>query len=218
MELTFPYTADETKKSALPSAWANSKSKRLMDVCGAVVLQTAFAVPMLVIAAAVALDSRGDVIFKQKRVGKDGKEIIVYKFRSMKSDLCDPEGLAPAAQCRDPRITRVGAFLRKSRLDELPQLWNVLKGDMSLVGPRPHSANADKALQNMSDYALRLTVKPGMTGQNQTNRLGKASAENKLMLESSDDAAYVTSADLVTDLKLMVKTVAIMANTPVNIF
>lgn len=112
--------------------------KRAFDISGALVGLAVLALPMSVIALIIALDSPGDPIFRQERLGKDGKPFTMYKFRSMCQDA---ERDGPRwADADDGRCTRFGAFLRRTRLDELPQIWNILKGDMSFVGPRPERA------------------------------------------------------------------------------
>lgn len=109
-----------------------------MDIAGASIALVALAPVLLTVAALVKLDSKGPVLFSQVRWGMNGRKIRVYKFRSMRTDLCDATGVAQTVK-NDPRITRIGAILRRTNIDELPQLLNVLKGDMSLVGPRCHA-------------------------------------------------------------------------------
>ncbi|HEX2225762.1 MAG TPA: sugar transferase [Candidatus Binatia bacterium] len=133
--------------------------KRLFDIIGSIV-GLLFLFPVLILAALlVKLDSRGPVFFRQERIGKNFKPFQIYKFRTMVQDA----GRAgrPITVGEDPRITRVGRFLRKTKIDELPQLMNVLKGDMSLVGPRPEVPEYVKLFQ--SDYAEILNIRPGIT-------------------------------------------------------
>ncbi|GIV01757.1 MAG: sugar transferase [Fimbriimonadales bacterium] len=138
--------------------------KRLIDVVGATVGLVLLAPLFLVVALAVVLDSPGPVFFRHRRAGKGNRPIQVLKFRSMidGADLIGPEVTAS----NDERITRVGAFLRKTKLDELPQLWNVLKGDMSLVGPRPQSFSLIEHYPE-EDAEVILSVRPGITGPTQ---------------------------------------------------
>ncbi|MGH6867516.1 MAG: sugar transferase, partial [Methylocella sp.] len=142
--------------------------KRTLDV---VVSMTAilFLSPLFLIAAiAIKRDSGGPIIFRQRRTGLNAKEFVIFKFRTM-SVLEDGPAITQA--CRgDPRATRVGKFLRRSSIDELPQLLNVLKGEMSLVGPRPHAVAHDKEyMVQLADYGFRHCVKPGITGWAQVN-------------------------------------------------
>ncbi len=127
--------------------------KRTMDIAGASIALVALAPVLLTVAALVKLDSRGPVLFSQVRWGMNGRKIRVYKFRSMRTDMCDATGVAQTVK-NDPRITRIGAILRRTNIDELPQLINVLKGDMSLVGPRCHAIGmlaAGRLYEELSD-------------------------------------------------------------------
>ncbi len=146
---------------------ARSLVKRAFDVTFSLVVLVLLLPVMLMIAAAIKFDSRGPVFFKQVRWGKDQKPIQVYKFRSMRTDLCDITGVTQTVE-GDPRITRLGSFLRKSSLDELPQFINVLKGDMSVVGPRCHAIGMFAAGVPYEDlvanYHERHQVRPGITG------------------------------------------------------
>jgi len=157
--------------------------------------------PILVaIVIAVRLSSKGPAIFKQDRVGKSGKSFVFYKFRTMKVGV-EPFGPSPKSD-KDPRLTKVGKFLREYSLDELPQLFNVLKGDMSLVGPRP------LYLSQMSEWSerqkSRLLVKPGLTGLAQISGRGELTREEKLEL----DVKYVETISLLTDIKIILATIA----------
>ena len=157
--------------------------------------------PILVaIVIAVRLSSKGPVIFKQDRAGKSGKSFVFYKFRTMKVGV-EPFGPSPKSD-KDPRLTKVGKFLREYSLDELPQLFNVLKGDMSLVGPRP------LYLSQMSEWSerqkSRLLVKPGLTGLAQISGRGELTREEKLEL----DVKYVETTSLLTDIKIILATIA----------
>ena len=126
------------ERPCVAGKWVYLTVKRTLDTCFALIGLIVFTLPMSVIALIIALDSPGDPIFKQERLGKDGKPFIMYKFRSMCEDA---ERDGPRwADADDARCTHFGAFLRRTRLDELPQIWNILKGDMSFVGPRPERA------------------------------------------------------------------------------
>ena len=143
--------------------------KRSIDIIGAVVGLTLFSPIILLAGIAIKLDSKGGVIYKQLRVGRINEDrtdlIYVYKLRSMRFDAEKATG-AVWAQGNDPRITRVGRFLRKTRIDELPQFWNVLKGDMSLIGPRPERPSFYTKLEREIPYFIQRTygIKPGISG------------------------------------------------------
>jgi putative colanic acid biosynthesis UDP-glucose lipid carrier transferase len=142
--------------------------KRVEDLVLSSIILTLIAVPMLFIAAAVKFTSAGPVIFKQRRYGISGEEIMVWKFRSMST--CDNGDVVVQATKGDMRITKVGAFLRKTSLDELPQFINVLQGSMSIVGPRPHAVAHNELYRDQIDgYMQRHLVKPGITGWAQIN-------------------------------------------------
>src|SRR5262249_21604907 len=131
-------------------------------VFGTLLLAVA-AFPMAIISAAIKLTSKGPVFFRQRRYGLDGRQILVWKFRSML--CCDDGGQVRQATRDDDRVTTVGRFLRKTSIDELPQLFNVIDGSMSLVGPRPHANAHNEQYRSLIDgYMLRHKVKPGITG------------------------------------------------------
>src|SRR3954454_16624943 len=137
-------------------------AKRLLDVLVATVGLIAALPVMLLVALAVRLDSPGPVFFRQERVGRGGRPVTLWKFRSMRTDA--EAGGARWAVEGDPRISRVGRFIRKTRLDELPQLWNVLAGDMSLVGPRPERRLFVEQLEEQCPwYEQRLGIRKGLT-------------------------------------------------------
>jgi lipopolysaccharide/colanic/teichoic acid biosynthesis glycosyltransferase len=166
----------------------------LISLAATILLLPVFAV----VFAAIRLRSRGPVIFKQERAGKDGKPFTFYKFRTMRIDT-NPFGASPKSG-DDPRLTKTGRFLREYSLDELPQLFNVLKGDMSIVGPRP------LYVSQMAEWddrqKKRLLVKPGITGLAQITGRGGLTREEKLEL----DVKYVESAGILTDIKIIIVT------------
>jgi len=174
--------------------------KRLIDLVlslpAVVILLPIFAV----IFVAIKLTSRGPAIFRQERAGKDGRPFVFYKFRTMKVGV-DPFGPSPKSG-DDPRLTRVGKSLREYSLDELPQVFNVLKGDMSIVGPRP------LYISQMAEWdeqqRKRLLVKPGLTGLAQISGRAELTREEKLQL----DVKYVETASLWLDIKIIFASIA----------
>jgi len=179
--------------------------KRLADVATAVV-GLIFSLPLWpLIALLVKLDSRGPVFYSQRRAGQNGKIFTLYKFRTMPPDS-EPAGSPAWAVENDPRVNRIGQFLRRSRLDELPQLWNVLLGHMALVGPRPERPEfVERLTREIPFYSERLLIKPGLTGWAQINFRYGASVEDarkKLQL----DLYYVKHMSLELDLVIMFRT------------
>jgi lipopolysaccharide/colanic/teichoic acid biosynthesis glycosyltransferase len=161
---------------------------------------------MLLTALAVRLDSRGPALFRQERVGRDGTPFTVLKFRSMRADAEKSTGAVWATE-NDPRVTRVGRFLRKSRLDELPQLFNVLAGDMSLVGPRPErKVFVDDLERQIPYFSQRHIVKPGLTGWAQINYPYGNTVEDALQ-KLQYDLFYIKNQSLLFDLSILFQTI-----------
>lgn len=163
------------------------------------------------IAAMIVIENRGPVFFSQLRWGRGGKLIRIYKFRSMRTDMCDETGVAQTKE-NDPRVTRIGAFLRKTNLDELPQLLNIIKGDMSIVGPRCHVPGmlaAGRLYEDLvEDYHLRHLVRPGLTGLAQVNGLrGPTDREDVSRSRIAYDIEYVRSFSILMDLRIFARTV-----------
>jgi exopolysaccharide biosynthesis polyprenyl glycosylphosphotransferase len=183
--------------------------KRTLDVVGSAIALIALAPILMVIAIAIKVDSRGPVVFRQRRVGRDGRAFVMFKFRTMAPDadsqrdrlrhLNEADGLFKIA--RDPRITRVGRWLRKTSLDELPQLLNVIRGQMSLVGPRPLLDEEDSQVKGWHRDRLHLT--PGMTGYWQI--LGSARIPMEDMVRI--DYLYVTNWSMWLDVKILLRTI-----------
>lgn len=172
--------------------------KRLFDMLLAALALLLLWPALLLLAILIRLDSPGPAIFRQKRAGRSMREFTLYKFRSMRIDA-DPYGISPQ-DGRDERLTRLGRFLRESSLDELPQLWNVLKGDMSIVGPRPLYMSQAEAFNERQ--RRRLEVRPGLTGLAQIAGRGDLPHDEKLEL----DVQYVENAGLRLDMKIMLLT------------
>jgi lipopolysaccharide/colanic/teichoic acid biosynthesis glycosyltransferase len=176
--------------------------KRGLDIFISLLAAVVLSLPLAVIVVAIRLGSKGPAIFKQKRAGKNGKPFAFYKFRTMRADV-DPFGPSPKS-CEDPRLTYVGKFLREYSLDELPQLFNILKGNMSIVGPRP------LYLSQIPEWSerqkKRLLVKPGLTGLAQIQGRAELTQEEKLEL----DVGYVETANLWLDCKIILATIALV--------
>jgi len=162
----------------------------------------------LIIAAAIRFDSKGPIFYKQKRVGRGGKSFTMWKFRTMVTDA--EKGGAVWAQKRDPRVTRVGQFLRRSRLDEIPQLINVLVGDMDLVGPRPERPEFTAVLAKaIPFYDVRALVRPGLTGWAQIGYPYGASIEDAKQ-KLAYDIYYVKHASPILDLIVLFHTAKVV--------
>jgi putative colanic acid biosynthesis UDP-glucose lipid carrier transferase len=164
---------------------------------------------MLAIAIAIKLTSPGPAIFKQRRYGLDGEEIIVYKFRSM--TVAEDGAKVTQATRDDKRVTRIGAFLRRSSLDELPQFFNVLQGRMSIVGPRPHAvAHNELYRKQIKGYMLRHKVRPGITGWAQVNGFrGETETLDKMEARISYDLDYLRRWSLALDLWIIMRTIKV---------
>ena len=162
---------------------------------------------MLAIALAIKLTSPGPVFFRQKRYGLHKQPFLIWKFRTM--TVCEDGDHIEQARRNDPRVTPVGAFLRRTSLDELPQLFNVLKGEMSLVGPRPHAISHDEAFRKLVPrYDERFQVRPGMTGWAQVNGYrGEIKTLEELQKRIEHDLYYIENWSLWFDLKILWLTV-----------
>ena len=185
---------------------AERVAKRAMDIFISANVLLILSPLMLLIAAAIKLEDGGPVFFRQKRLTRNGREFDILKFRSM---VVDAEKYAGAvlATDNDPRITRVGRIIRPFRLDELPQLINILKGDMSIVGPRPERKDsADEYCKDIPEFAYRLKVRGGLTGYAQIYGKYNTSAYDKLRL----DLMYIENYSLLLDIKLMILTIRIL--------
>jgi exopolysaccharide biosynthesis polyprenyl glycosylphosphotransferase len=164
---------------------------------------------MLVTAALIKLESRGPVFYRQERVGLEGSSFYVTKFRSMRTDA-EKDGKPRWASANDDRVTRVGNVIRRVRIDELPQLFNVLRGDMSLVGPRPERPFfVEQLTQEIPFYALRHSVKPGVTGWAQVRYHYGSTVEDSLQ-KLQFDLYYVKNHTLFLDLVVLLETVGVV--------
>ena len=193
-----------------PFTGANALLKRISDIVLASIILLLISPILLALAIGVKLSSPGPIIFKQRRNGLDGGEIIVYKFRSMRA--MDNGAVVKQATKGDPRITPFGAFIRRTSLDELPQFINVLQGRMSIVGPRPHAvAHNEEYRQLIKAYMVRHKVKPGITGWAQVNGFrGETDTLDKMLKRVEFDLEYLRNWSLTLDLQIVVRTARMM--------
>jgi lipopolysaccharide/colanic/teichoic acid biosynthesis glycosyltransferase len=190
----------------------NSKAKRLIDILGALVGLAIAGLIFIPVAIAIQLDNPGPILYRQIRCGLNGRTFKIWKFRSMvvEADRLkhlvnnEAKGFIFKNQ-NDPRITRVGRFLRRTSLDEFPQFWNVLKGEMSMVGTRPPSV--DEVMQYKRHHFHRLLVKPGMTGEWQVNGRSKISDFERVVEMDMD---YQKKWSIAYDLSLILRTLAVL--------
>ncbi len=183
--------------------------KRLIDLVGSTVLLVLCAPVMLIAMIAIRLDSPGPVLYRQERVGFGGKVFMCLKFRSMRVDA-EKDGVAKWAAKNDSRVTRTGMFIRRTRIDELPQLFSVLRGEMSLIGPRPERPAFVKELrEHIPFYDLRHSIKPGLTGWAQV-RYGYGASIEDARRKHQFDLYYVKNNSLVLDLLVLVETVSVV--------
>lgn len=193
-----------------PFTGSNLLLKRASDIVLASLILLLISPLMLVIAVGVKLSSPGPVIFKQRRNGLDGEEIVVWKFRSMRTQ--DDGPVVVQATRDDPRITRFGAFLRRCSLDELPQFFNVLQGSMSIVGPRPHAvAHNEEYRRLIKAYMVRHKVRPGITGWAQIHgHRGETDTLEKMQARVEYDLGYLRNWSLLLDLQIIARTVKLV--------
>lgn len=185
--------------------------KRAADIVLALAGLIVMSIPMLVIAAAIRLTSEGPALFRQERIGLNGRRFVMLKFRTMHDVVESPDEWSQAIR-QDPRVTRIGGWLRRSSVDEFPQLLNVLAGSMSLVGPRPHAPGTragGKPFEAISQhYDARHAVKPGMTGLAQVRGWrGETDTEEKLLRRVDSDLEYIANWSLGHDLLILSRTI-----------
>lgn len=190
--------------------------KRTLDLVICVPVIVLLTPVLVIVALAIKLDSPGPILFRQRRMGRGNRLFDVYKFRSMRAEKADPDG-ARSASRDDDRITRVGRFIRATSLDELPQLFNVLEGDMSLVGPRPHAlgsvAGSQLFWQVDQRYWLRHAVKPGITGLAQVRgHRGATDHEDDLINRLRSDLEYLSSWSIYRDVHILVRTLFVVVH------
>jgi exopolysaccharide biosynthesis polyprenyl glycosylphosphotransferase len=207
-------TAEGGRLHEIPLTPTQRVAKRVLDLVIAS-LTLIFITPIMIgTAVLIRLDSPGPIIFRQRRIGLNGQLFQIYKFRTMTA--LDDGAVVEQARPGDSRVTRIGAILRRFSLDELPQLFNVLKGEMSLVGPRPHALAHDIAYsQAIASYTVRHKVKPGMTGWAQVNGWRGATPELSLMIKRIEhDIWYIDHWSIWLDLKILVLTAWEVGDAP----
>ncbi len=183
--------------------------KRLLDLICGLIIGIIFVIVLPFVAIAIKLDSPGAIFYKQERVGLDGCEFTIYKLRSMVQNA-EQNGRAQWAVKGDARITKVGQFIRKTRLDELPQVINILKGEMSIVGPRPERRQFIEQLElQIPAYASRLSVKPGLTGWAQVN-YGYGSTIEDARIKLKYDLEYIENRSLWLEIEILLRTFAVV--------
>jgi lipopolysaccharide/colanic/teichoic acid biosynthesis glycosyltransferase len=210
--------AGEFPGEIIPGHPARSSIKRIMDVAGALGGLILLGPVLAIVALLIRLDSRGPILFRQRRMGLGGREFRCLKFRTMVADAEQRlRDLEARNECAggvlfkikdDPRVTPLGRFLRRTSLDELPQLWNVLVGEMSLVGPRPLQLRDSERLAELDPraYAQRLSVIPGITGPWQV--AGRSDLDGHRMLDL--DLDYVENWSMATDMRILFRTVSVV--------
>jgi lipopolysaccharide/colanic/teichoic acid biosynthesis glycosyltransferase len=199
------------------ASWS-ARIKRTIDVVAAAAVLISLAIPMLIIGLLIRLDSPGPALFRQSRIGFANIGFEMWKFRTMYEHASVPGALRQASR-HDIRVTRIGRFLRRYSLDELPQLFNVLRGDMSLVGPRPHALGTcagGKPFELVTPYyPARHRVLPGMTGLAQIRGLrGETETEEKLLRRVEADLEYIDAWSLWLDVRILTRTVMSMFSMP----
>ncbi|HJS20305.1 MAG TPA: sugar transferase, partial [Anaerolineales bacterium] len=181
-------------------------TKRLLDIVGGLFGLLIFAILIPFLALAIWVDTGSPIFYSQDRLGRGGRKFKIYKFRSMRRDA-DMEGSPFTTMENDPRVTRVGGFLRRTRLDELPQFWSVLRGEMSLVGPRAERPGLVNEYQKQIPfYRARLLVKPGLTGWAQIN-YGYVSSVTETVVKLEYDLYYIKHRTLAMDVSIILRTI-----------
>jgi lipopolysaccharide/colanic/teichoic acid biosynthesis glycosyltransferase len=188
------------------STWHKS-AKRALDIAVSALALVALAPLLLIVSVLIKISSPGPVLFYQDREGLDGCMFSLAKFRSMRADVCDASGTRQTCS-DDPRVTRIGKFIRKTSIDELPQLFNVLRGDMSIVGPRPHVpgmfAGGRPYRELVEYYDARLRARPGLTGWAQANGFrGATNNAEKAVARIDHDIAYIQNFSIWLDLRII---------------
>lgn len=180
------------------------KIKKVADVMIATVTVILISPLLAIVALAIKIEDGGNVLIRQSRTGKYGRPFVCYKFRSMKSDHVRFDKNAPVIQDNNPNLTKVGKFIRKFKIDELPQLFNIIKGDMCIIGHRPFLPVYDCEYENWE--LVKFTIRPGLTGLSQVRGNGYLSIKER----NYYDAYYATHASLFLDIKIFFKTIGVL--------
>lgn len=186
--------------------WFYEIYKRVLDIVSSL-LGLIIGLPiMIIVAILIKIDDKGPIFYTQERLGKNEKKFLVYKIRSMRVDA-EKYGGAQWAQKDDPRVTKIGKFIRKTRIDEIPQLFNILKGDMSLIGPRPERPELTyKFNEKIPGFINRLKIKPGLTGWAQVNGGYDITPEEKMIW----DIEYINNRNFILDMRIILKTIKVI--------
>ncbi|RMG72248.1 MAG: exopolysaccharide biosynthesis polyprenyl glycosylphosphotransferase, partial [Chloroflexi bacterium] len=180
--------------------------KRVMDISLSLIVLIVLLGLLPILAVLIRLDSKGGVFYSQIRTGMNGKPFRIYKFRTMRSDA-EADGQARFSVKGDPRVTRMGRIMRPTRLDELPQVWNVIKGDMSIVGPRPERPEHIRRLeQQIPFYRTRLVIRPGLTGWAQV-KYQYGSTDEDALVKLEYDLYYIRNQSILLDINILIRTV-----------
>ena len=199
-----------------PLSLSNRVQKRVFDLAASIVALVLFAPLMVIVAVLIKLESHGPIFFRQIRVGEGNRQFEIFKFRSMRLESADPQGDA-STQRDDPRITRIGKFIRRTSIDELPQLFNVLRGEMSMVGPRPHALGSlagETLFWHVSQtYWIRHALKPGITGLAQIRGFrGATDTTEALQSRVRADLEYVSNWSLSLDILILLRTLRVVVH------
>ena len=183
-----------------------SSAKRIFDIVVSIIALAVMVVPMIAIAISIKMTSKGTIFYKQERLGLHGRKIKIVKFRSMHMDA-EKDGAQWSTGEKDPRVFPVGQFLRKTHLDELPQLWSIVKGDLSIVGPRPEREVFYEQFETyVHGFTERLKVKPGLTGLAQVSGGYDLKPEEKIIF----DVEYIKNRSVWLDINIIFKTVGMV--------
>lgn len=210
-KVQFQYLSENSFGSMI-SAVPFTKVKRAIDIAGVVIVLPLILLPLLLVALVIKVESEGPAIFRQKRMGYRGKYFYIWKLRTMKTTEDGSNGAASVTQRNDHRITRIGAFLRRTRIDELPQMWNILRGEMSWIGPRPEAISLSAQYEAaIPYYRYRHMVRPGITGWAQVHQ-GHVTSVQEVDDKLQYDFYYVKNISFWLDMVIALRTVRVLAS------